>query len=62
MASERDRELAQYAQGKKSEALKSLNDFTGRMEKKFKTESSPKTQKLKTLIRIDKQINPLEWI
>lgn len=54
--------LAQYAQGKKSEALKSLNDFTGRMEKKFKTESSPKTQKLKTLIRIDKQINPLEWI
>jgi len=54
--------LAQYAQGKKSEALKNINDFTGRMEKKFKTESSPKTQKLKSIIRLDKQINPLEWI
>ena len=54
--------LAQYLQGKKSDALKSLDIFTGRVEKKFKTEPSPRTQKLKTLIRMDKQINPSEWI
>lgn len=54
--------LAQYAQSKKVEALKNLDDFSGRMGKELKTEPSPKSQKLKTLIRLDKPINPMEWI
>ena len=54
--------LAQYMQGEKSGALKTLTDFISSMEKKFKTDSSHVTSKLYTLIRKEKEINPTEWI
>jgi DNA-binding SARP family transcriptional activator len=54
--------LAQYEQGKKSDALKSLEDFTARLKKILQTEPSPKTVKLRGMIRTDRKISPAEWI
>ena len=54
--------LAQYEQGKKSDALKNLEDFTARLKKMLQTEPSPKTVKLRSLIRTDKKISPAEWM